>query len=152
MSVKLTEQQAAVIRLLQKDSSLPQKQIAFRVGVSTTRLNKIISKLSDLGVFLKRSVAILSPDVLGIDQVGFMQIHLSGAKEVWSAAQIIRTWPEVMEVHLLYSNMNELLLKVRARHSSEFTECERKVRELPGVKAARTQLVMPLKETMELPI
>ncbi|NAZ18098.1 winged helix-turn-helix transcriptional regulator, partial [Glutamicibacter soli] len=91
-----------ILSLLQEDASLSLDQIADRVGASKTPVWNRIRKLREAGV-IRRQVAILDPEALGLEACFFVLIRTSEHEKDWAARflKALRERPEVIEAHRL---------------------------------------------------
>ena len=94
--VRLDEVDRKILSLLQQDASLSLDQIADRVGASKTPVWNRIRKLREAGV-IRRQVAILDPEALGLEACFFVLIRTSEHDRDWAARflRALRERPEV---------------------------------------------------------
>ena len=81
---RLDEVDRKILSLLQEDASLSLDQIADRVGASKTPVWNRIRKLREAGV-IRRQVAILDPEALGLEACFFVLIRTSEHDKDWAA-------------------------------------------------------------------
>ena len=72
-----------ILSILQKDATLPVKDIAKKVGLSNTPCWTRIQKLQELGV-IKRKTAVLDPEKLGFNNRVFIFIKTNQHKKEWA--------------------------------------------------------------------
>ncbi|RNF35486.1 Lrp/AsnC family transcriptional regulator [Paracoccus methylarcula] len=119
-TVRLDEVDRKILSLLQKDASLSLDQIADRVGASKTPVWNRIRKLREAGV-IRRQVAILDPQALGLEACFFVLIRTSEHDKDWAARflQALRERPEVIEAHRLAGDI-DYILKVQVRNARAY--------------------------------
>lgn len=119
-SVRLDEVDRKILSLLQEDASLSLDQIAERVGASKTPVWNRIRKLREAGV-IRRQVAILDPEALGLEACFFVLIRTSEHDKDWAARflRALRERPEVVEAHRLAGDI-DYILKVQVRNARAY--------------------------------
>ena len=118
--VRLDEVDRKILSLLQQDASLSLDQIADRVGASKTPVWNRIRKLREAGV-IRRQVAILDPEALGLEACFFVLIRTSEHDKEWAARflRALRERPEVVEAHRLAGDI-DYILKVQVRNARAY--------------------------------
>ena len=118
--VRLDEVDRKILSLLQQDASLSLDQIAERVGASKTPVWNRIRKLREGGV-IRRQVAILDPESLGLEACFFVLIRTSEHDKDWAARflRALRQRPEVVEAHRLAGDI-DYILKVQVRNARAY--------------------------------
>ena len=117
---RLDEVDRKILSLLQEDASLSLDQIADRVGASKTPVWNRIRKLREAGV-IRRQVAILDPEALGLEACFFVLIRTSEHDRDWAARflRALRERPEVVEAHRLAGDI-DYILKVQVRNARAY--------------------------------
>ncbi|TRW94873.1 Lrp/AsnC family transcriptional regulator [Paracoccus sp. M683] len=118
--VRLDEVDRKILSLLQEDASLSLDQIADRVGASKTPVWNRIRKLREAGV-IRRQVAILDPEALGLEACFFVLIRTSEHEKDWAARflKALRERPEVIEAHRLAGDI-DYILKVQVKNARAY--------------------------------
>lgn len=118
--VRLDDVDRKILSLLQQDASLSLDQIADRVGASKTPVWNRIRKLREAGV-IRRQVAILDPEALGLEACFFVLIRTSEHDKTWAARflQTLRDRPEVTEAHRLAGDI-DYILKVQVKNARAY--------------------------------
>ncbi|MCF3972553.1 Lrp/AsnC family transcriptional regulator [Paracoccus salsus] len=118
--VRLDEVDRKILSLLQLDASLSLDQIAERVGASKTPVWNRIRKLREAGV-IRRQVAILDPEALGLEACFFVLIRTSEHDKDWAHRflKALRDRPEVVEAHRLAGDI-DYILKVHVRNARAY--------------------------------
>jgi len=121
MSVKLDEKDAAILSLIQVDSTLTAKQIAKKVNAPITTVFAKTKRMKELGV-IKEYRAILAPEKLGAGTTAFILASVSYRAKAddspisqRTVAEEIVKFPEVQEVHIITGDW-DLLIKLRAEN------------------------------------
>lgn len=118
--VRLDEVDRKILSLLQEDASLSLDQIADRVGASKTPVWNRIRKLREAGV-IRRQVAILDPEALGLEACFFVLIRTAEHDKDWAGRflKALRERPEVIEAHRLAGDI-DYILKVQVRNARAY--------------------------------
>ena len=112
----------AILKLLQTDSSLSLDDIAIRVGASKTPIWNRIKRLKESGV-IKREVAIIDAESVGLDTCFFVLVKTSEHDAVWQSIFLdaLRARKEVVEAHRLAGEI-DYLLKVRVANARAYDQ------------------------------
>ncbi len=102
-----------ILDLVQKDATLPQAEIARRVGLSTAAVNERLKKLRQAGV-IRRVTAIVDPAAAGAPITAFVEVFLEHPRFEASFLAHVLSLHEVLECHHITGEFS-LLLKVRVR-------------------------------------
>lgn len=119
-SVRLDDVDRKILALLQADATLSLDQIADRVGASKTPVWNRIRKLREAGV-IRRQVAILDPEALGLEACFFVLIRTAEHDKDWAGRflKALRERPEVVEAHRLAGDI-DYILKVQVRNARAY--------------------------------
>ncbi len=142
-----------ILRLLQRDASLSIAEIADSVHLSQNACWRRIKRLEDDGVIKKR-VALLDPQRLGVGVTVFVSVRAAEHTEKWldSFTAAVRAIPEVIEFYRMAGDVDYLLkLQVAdiAAYDRVYKSLIRSAR-LMDVSAAFAMEEM--KRTTELPL
>lgn len=104
-----------ILRILQKDASVPIATIADKVGLSQTPCWKRIRRLETTGV-IERRVAILNPEKIGLGITVFVSIQAPDHSTEWLThfADTVSAMPEVMEFYRMAGDVDYMLRVVVA--------------------------------------
>jgi Lrp/AsnC family transcriptional regulator len=143
-----------ILALLQEDATRPSAEIAELVGMSQSPCWRRIQRLKDEGYIL-RQVAIVDRRKVGLKAQIFAQVKLTmhGRQNLDAFAEAIKTYPEVLECHVLLGNF-DFLLRVVAADTDAYQEFffERLSR-LPGVQEVNSIVALSeIKATTALPL
>lgn len=150
----LDEQDKAILRLLQADSSISNVELAQRVKLSPPTIHARIKRLEQLG-FIRRYAALLDSEKLGFDVHCFIQISLQvhQPEEVAQFRASVAQMPEVLECHHVLGQY-DYLLKVVVRNRKELQQfLMDKLTPIKAVARIHTNLALTeIKSTTILPI
>lgn len=104
-----------ILRILQKDASVPIATIADKVGLSQTPCWKRIRRLETTGV-IERRVALLNPEKIGLGITVFVSIQAPDHSTDWLQhfAEAVSAMPEVMEFYRMAGDVDYMLRVVVA--------------------------------------
>lgn len=142
-----------ILRVLQRDASLPLEQIAKSVNSSRSPVWNRIRKLKADGV-IRSHVAVLNPESLGLTEVFFVAIKTDQHNAEWARdfATAIDEMPEILEAHRMAGEI-DYLLKVRVASTRAFDEFyKRLIARIPLYNVTSSLSMEQMKETLALPI
>ena len=104
-----------ILRILQKDASVPIATIADKVGLSQTPCWKRIRRLETTGV-IERRVALLNPEKIGLGITVFVSVQAPDHSQEWLErfAAVVSAMPEVMEFYRMAGDVDYMLRVVVA--------------------------------------
>ncbi|MBV7261370.1 Lrp/AsnC family transcriptional regulator [Photobacterium sp. WH24] len=143
-----------LLDLLQMDASLSLNDLAEAVNLTTTPCWKRLKRLEEAGI-LKRRVALLDPDKLGLSFIAFVQIKTSDHSQDWYHRFVatVSEFPEVMEFYRMAGEY-DYMMKVQMADMSAFDSFYKKlVNSISGLTNVTSTFAMePLKYTTALPL
>ncbi|WP_325049109.1 Lrp/AsnC family transcriptional regulator [Dongshaea marina] len=143
-----------LLRLLQQDVTISLAQLADAVNLTTTPCWKRLKRLEEQGVLRKR-VALLDAEALGLAFTAFVQLKTSDHSEAWyrRLADSLEIFPEVMEIYRMAGEC-DYMLKVQVSDMSAFDNFyKRLVNTLDGLTDVTSSFAMEqLKYTTALPL
>ena len=146
----LDEIDKEILRVLQKNSRTPLREISKRVGLAESTVYERIKKLKERGI-IKKFTIILNPESLGFHLLAFILIKAKAGKYAEVAEKLI-SYPEIVEIYETTGDY-DMILKIRTRSSEELNDFLDKIGEIEGVVATHTMVVLKIhKETTELPL
>ncbi|AGT34190.1 transcriptional regulator [Thermococcus litoralis DSM 5473] len=146
----LDEIDKEILRVLQKNSRTPLREISKRVGLAESTVYERIKKLKERGI-IKKFTIILDPESLGFHLLAFILIKAKAGKYAEVAEKLI-AYPEIVEIYETTGDY-DMILKIRTRSSEELNDFLDKIGEIEGVVATHTMVVLKIhKETTELPL
>jgi Lrp/AsnC family transcriptional regulator len=154
MSITLDSTDLAILDLLQSDTSLSTAAIAERINLSQSPCWRRINRLEESGV-IRRRVALLDRDTLGMDVVVFATVNLTatGRQNLLHFEEEIVQHPEVLECYTM-TGIWDYMLKIVTRNVRHY---ERFVRETlsasPDVRELHSHMaVTEIKNSTALPL
>lgn len=143
-----------ILDALQKDGTLSTTDLAARVGLSQSPCWRRVRLLEEGGV-IKRRVALLSREQLGLEVLVFVHVKLTsnGWQTLPRFKQRVVSFPEVIQCFVLMGDIDFILL-VATRTIDEYnTFVQKKLAQVPGVHSIDSRIVLEeTKNTTELPI
>ena len=142
-----------ILETLQQDASLTASELATRVGLSTSPCWRRINRLIDTGV-LKKRVAILDHDQLGLDVTVFAEVKLEvhGRQALPNFQKAVKKFPEVLECYTILGEI-DYLLKVVTTDIHAYEKFLHDLLTLPTVREVNSRMaVSEIKCTTELPL
>lgn len=121
-SNKLDEADRQILRTLQDDARLTTKELAARVGLSSTPVFERLKRLERAG-YIKRYIAVLDAEKLGQGFAVFCNVKMShiNARVAEDFANVVKGIDEVAECYNI-SGSNDYLLKIHAPDMSYYKE------------------------------
>jgi Lrp/AsnC family transcriptional regulator len=109
-----------ILSAVQQNSSRSLDELAKEVQSSKTPIWNRLKKLRKLGV-IKKEVAILDPDSLGLKACFFVLVRTSQHEKNWQERFLsaLASRPEIQEAHRLAGDI-DYLLKVRVKDPADF--------------------------------
>jgi Lrp/AsnC family transcriptional regulator len=153
-SISFDEVDRQILAALQEDAGLSGAEIANRVGLSVSPCWRRIQRLEASGVIRKR-VALLDPQALGLDVVVFASVKLSahGRQALPRFESAVREFPEVMECYTVSGGV-DFLLRVVTEDVHRYEEFLRdRLLQLPEVAEVHSRIaITQVKYTTALPL
>lgn len=154
MPEELDPYERKILRVLQDDASLSTAAVAEAVGLSASPCWRRIDRLEREG-FIKRRVAIVERRKVGLNAQIFAQVKLNahGRANLDEFAAAIRTFPEVLECHVLMGSVDFMLRVVAADIEAYERFFFEKLSRLPGVQEINSTVALSeIKSTTALPL
>jgi len=153
MANQLDSTDRKILLTLQNDASQPLEEIARQVGASKTPVWNRIRKLKKLGV-IKKEVALLDPEKLGLEACFFVLIRTSEHDADWQKKflQTLKLRPEVLEAHRLAGDI-DYILKIRVQNAKAYdTFYQALIAEVKIFNVTALLSMEELKSTTQLPV
>jgi len=132
-----------ILRALQEDGRLSNKELARRVHLSESACWSRTKRLFEAGVI--RSVrAVIAPEAVGQETVVLVGVVLDrSTRDSFAAFEAaVRDLPQVLECHLVAGEV-DYFLKIRVRDLAGFNRFHSdRILALPGVRQVRTFFVL----------
>ncbi len=154
MPYTLDDIDRALLEYLQADARLSHTELARRLALSPSGLQKRVRKLENAGV-IAGYAALVARESVGYDLLCFVQVtlqrHELDAVQVFK--QRVRAMPEVLECHHLTGEY-DYLLKVVVRNRKHLEQfLMESLTPVPGMDKIRTSVVLrEIKSTTILPL
>jgi DNA-binding Lrp family transcriptional regulator len=159
MSVKLDENDLAILALLQEDSQLTAKQVARRINIPLTTVFAKTKRMKEQNI-IKNYRAILAADKLNMGTSAFILASVSYRSKTEgtpisqrTVAEEIAKFAEVQEVHIITGDY-DLLVKLREESVDAIGKfVVDKLRLIRGLEKTLTCMVFEtVKETTAIPL
>lgn len=143
-----------ILDALQKDATLSTTDIASQVGLSQSPCWRRINLLEGAGV-IKRRVALIAREKIGLDVLVFVQVKLSS--HAWQSLpkfkQKIVSFPEVIQCFVTMGDFDFILLVATQTIEDYNHFVQQKLAQIPGVQSIDSRIVLEeTKNTTELPL
>ncbi len=152
--VELDSFDFAILRILQKDNTLPHRVIAEKVNLSAPSVQRRIKRLNETGI-IESNVSIISGEQIGYALTIIVTVELSNdAIELMDhAREAFLKAPEVQQCYFV-SGQIDIVLVIVVQSMSEFSELTRQLFfKNKNVKKFNTYVCMSkVKAGAELPI
>ena len=154
LTLKLTKQDLAILKLLQNDASMSTAAISEHLNISQSPCWRRINRLEQVGLITKR-VALLDRHTLGMDVVVFATINLTstGRQNLMAFEQDIVRHPEVVECYTM-TGIWDYMLKIVTKDIRHYENFVRNtLTESPAIRELHSHMaVTEIKNSTELPL
>jgi len=154
MSISLDQIDIKLLALLQQDASLTTQELADKVGLSQSPCWRRIVRIQEAGLIKKR-VALLDPEKLGMGVVVFTAVNLSThhGTTLEDFERRVAQFPEVMECYTMTGNM-DYMLKVGTKDIHHYEIFARNhLAQVPNIREMHSSVAITrIKDTTELPL
>ena len=142
-----------ILQHLQRDCSVSIDKLGERVGLSRNAVWRRIKGLEESG-FITNRVALVDPQMLGLDLLVFIQIRTSEHDERWrmQLSQVVQTLPQVLSAHRMTGDLDYLVM-ARVANMAEYDKLYQLLTAQVSMRDVSASFVMEsLKNTTELPV
>jgi Lrp/AsnC family leucine-responsive transcriptional regulator len=143
-----------ILRLLQENAKYTNKEIAARLGMTTTPVYERIKRLEEDG-YVSRYVALLNREQLGLHMLAFCNVSLKEHSQPFlkQFESEVRSLQEVVACYHL-AGIYDYLLKVIIKDMAAYQDfIVNKLASLDNIGKVQSSFVMtPIKESTQLPI
>ncbi len=142
-----------ILALLQRDASLPLDDIGAEVGLSRNAVWRRQRALEETGV-IRRRVALVDPDKLGLGLTVFMQIRVKDHTPGWleRLAQAVREMPEILGAYRTTGD-RDFMIRARVADMKAYDALyHRLIRRVELAEVSASFVMEELKETTALPL
>lgn len=154
MKISLDSTDKKIIDLLQQDADLSLAEIAQAVHLTTTPCWKRLKRMQDAGV-VRKKVALLDADKLGLSFVAFALIKTSNHSNAWyqDFVAAVSSFPEVMEFYRMAGEYDYMLKVVVTDMPAYDFFYKKLVNSVAGISDVTSTFAMEkLKYTTQLPL
>jgi DNA-binding Lrp family transcriptional regulator len=132
-----------ILRSLQAEGRISNVELARRAGISAPPCLRRVRALEEAGV-IRGYHADLAPEALGYGVTVFAQVGLASQAETDLKAfeQLVATWPEVREAHMLTGDVDFLLKIVAVDWDSYQRFLSAKLTSAPNVSHVKSALTL----------
>jgi DNA-binding Lrp family transcriptional regulator len=132
-----------ILKELQEDGRISNVDLAARVGISAPPCLRRVRALEEAGL-IRGYRAELAPEPLGFGVTVFAQVGLASQAEADLQAfeQLVATWPEVREAHMLAGETDFLLKIVAADWDSYQRFLSARLTSAPNVSHVKSALLL----------
>lgn len=146
----LDEIDRKILTILQADGRAALSEIARRLDMGTATIHERVDNLEEDG-YIREYRAILDPDLLGVNEVAFIDVHTEPGRSS-AVAERMAEAPNLQEIHEVTGDA-DLLVKIRVRDRAELTDALADLGTYEGVKATETKVALrSVKEEQKLQI
>lgn len=132
-----------ILKILQKDASLTNKEIAFKTRKSLATVHERVRKLKEQG-YIQRVVAILNRKKVNRGLIAFSQVLLNDhtRSTLQQFEEEVSKFPEVMECFQM-TGAFDFILRIATKDMDEYTEFYRnKLAILPNISTVQSFFVL----------
>jgi Lrp/AsnC family leucine-responsive transcriptional regulator len=143
MEHHLDQTDLGILKLLQEDSRLTHKEIAYRLHKTITPIHARVRRLQDEG-YIKRYTALVDPKKIGRGLMAYTQVGLKehSQKTLKTFMEEVVKLPEVMECYHMTGNF-DFLLRIAVKDMDEYNRLlMEKLSNLPDVGTMESLFVM----------
>ncbi len=154
MQIELSPLDLKLLKLIQQDASLSTAELAERVGISQSPCWRRLNRIEQAGI-IKKKVALLDSDKLGMEVVVFTSVNLSGhgGSTLEDFEKQVAQFPEVVECYTMTGSMDYMLKIVTkdVRHYEIFARTH--LAQIPSIREMHSNVAITrIKDTTELPL
>lgn len=142
-----------ILELLQTDSDRTVQDIADAIGLSATPTTRRIKRLTDQG-YIRKRVALLDPDKLGLNATLFISVRTSQHDAEWLRrfADGVARMPEVVEFYRMGGDI-DYLLKIVVPDVKDYDEVYKRLISIAPLSDVSAAFAMEaIKNTTVLPV
>lgn len=141
--MQLDDTDIKLLRLLQADSTLSNKQLSYKLHKSIAAVHERVKKLKAQG-YIKKTVAILDRHKIGIGLISFSQVFLKAHTfEVLNEFEReVAKFPEVMECYQMAGSYDFMLRIATKDMDAYHLFLRHKLAVLPHVNTVQTYFVL----------
>ena len=141
-----------ILTLLQKDAAVSMDILSERVGLSRNACWRRVKQMEDADV-IRRRVALLDPDAVGVGLLVFVMIRTNAHAPDWllKFEEVVRTMPEIVGAHRMSGEL-DYILRVRVANVKSYDVFyQRLIARVPISDISASFVMDDIKDTTELP-
>jgi len=133
----------AILRIVQRDNRMPQREIAAAVNLSTAAVQRRISAMESAGI-IAANVAMVDPLAIGLTITAIVEVYLRDERSttVDAAKAIFRAAPEVQQCYYTTGGTSFVLVVVTKTMQTYEAFIRQRFEENETVKSFRTLVVI----------
>tara|TARA_B100001758_G_C18393526_1_gene604450 strand:- start:46 stop:510 length:465 start_codon:yes stop_codon:yes gene_type:complete len=143
-----------ILRLLQKDVTLPLSEIANRVGISKTPCWNRIRSMEEKGIILNK-IAVLDNSKVNLDVIVFLSISVSHHSDEWveTFSETVKKYDQIIEVYRVTGSNMDYLLKIAAPSVGEYDHFQQQlINEIEFSNMSSSIALKEIKRVTALPL
>ena len=150
---KLDDIDRRILTELQRSAETPLEQLGDRVGLSRNACWRRVKALEASGVIRKR-VALLDPEKLGLGLSVVMQIRAAAHDAAWleAFARAARSLPEITGVYRMTGDL-DYMIRARVADMADYDRLYQSlIAQVPMADVSASFVMEEIKDTTELPV
>lgn len=143
MQNEIDKTDLGILKLLQKDASLTNKELSYKLNKSIATIHERVKRLKDQG-YIKKIVAILDRKKIGSNLIAFSQVLLNdhAAATLNEFEREVTKFPEVMEC-LQMTGAYDFFLRIATTDMDSYHDFYRtKLATLPNITTVQSFFVL----------
>jgi Lrp/AsnC family transcriptional regulator len=153
-NIQIDQTDRKILGLLQTQTGINASAIGEQIGLSQSACWRRLQRLREAGV-IKDQPATLDREKVGLNTMVFVHVKLTshGRSNLSDFAQIVQSYPEVLDCYVLLGNVDFLLRIVTEDIKAYEQFFFEKLSQLPGIQEVNSSIVLSdIKHTTVLPI
>jgi len=143
-----------ILKILQKNATIPLTELSKKVGVSTTPCWNRIKKMEE-DKTINSKITILNNDKLNLSVTVFLSISISNFSKTWldNFSEVINRYEEIVEVHRLTGSNSDYLLKILSSSIKTYDNFQQNlIKEIECTNMSSSISLHTLKKNYYLPL
>ena len=142
-----------ILKIIQKNSSLPLSELSKRVGISSTPCWNRIKKMEECGIILSR-ITLVDNKKINLPLTAFLSIHIPNHSNEWlqNFKELINKYDQIIETHRI-NGSHDYLLKILSPSMDEYDDFQQKfIKETGCINMQTSFSQKEIKNTKSLPL
>tara|TARA_B110000263_G_C15141346_1_gene433555 strand:- start:55 stop:516 length:462 start_codon:yes stop_codon:yes gene_type:complete len=143
-----------ILKLIQKNSSLPLSELSRKVGISSTPCWNRIKRMEEKKIILSK-ITILNNESINLSVIVFLSINIPNHSENWlkKFTTVINKYDEIVEVHRLTGSNSDYLLKILSSTIKKYDEFQQIfIKEIECTNMSSSISLKTIKKNYHLPL